>query len=717
MNYQRYRPATAETIETIAALNRAHRPNMSFSGLTVTEECAQVGYLLDEMHPDSADHVTYFGNSFEEAISGVVRLVRHSSKVGKCGNPESWILILDAEDRLAAYFDPLGEGPSSGLARHLVFTSSAEQAMAALNQRSWSAVFIASDFVERSDDVLAAASASGAMRIVCDPRDLPARANWRPPEADVYIYGENLAGRQLPFGCYVMTQRAYAVWNNPIDAMAQVSTFAASATALHLVLNTLRGSGFCSVADDEVLAGIDEDKHLRNECYRRFVNPSSGTFQEGFHIDYEVDTASGMTVRLRDGSTYIDCAFGTGTNLRGHNPVGLLETLSRHDPDVDYTEMLASFLIERTPYDHVLPAVSGATSVENALLLARLARPDRPKIVTLRGNFSGKTLASLNVSRYGPQRSSSVAGAYEPYYPDVTFVDPFASDAVDRLTEALDDPLVGLFWAELIQGFTCAPVPAELLDVICDQRRRHGFLVGVDEVLTGVWRSSDRLLYHSTLLDHVDLTTLAKPLSDMTIPVAVTLARKEVVEAASANYPDAVRRLQQQYRNNLSAHIAWQALASVDSAQSHQIRQNELGILRSGLERAVNRSATFDSVQGHGAHARITLNHKYFPFGDGSSMRELIDQIVGEVIMRRTGVVLARGRFFPPIFPASGSMAEVVGRLEAGLPRVTVWAVYRTLFVKLCELAAYFVRRRLVTSSPRVRQFRQRRREPVCHRS
>lgn len=130
MNYQRYLPATAETIAAIAALNRANRPNMSFSGLTVTEEGAQVGYLVDAMHPDSADHVTYFGNSFEEAISGVVRSVRHSSKVGKRGNAESWILILDAEDRLAAYFDPLGEGPSSGLARHLVFMSNAEHAVA-----------------------------------------------------------------------------------------------------------------------------------------------------------------------------------------------------------------------------------------------------------------------------------------------------------------------------------------------------------------------------------------------------------------------------------------------------------------------------------------------------------------------------------------------------------------------------------------------------------
>lgn len=716
MAHQRYLPATTETIQTIAALNRGHRPNMSFSGLTVTEECAQVGYLLDTMHADTRDHVTYFVNSFEEAISGVVRLVRHSSKVRKHANPQSWILVIDAHGRLAEYFDPLREGPRRALARHLVFVADPAQAMTELRRQDWSAVFVVEP-VAHCEELFTIAAERGVMRVFCDARDLPQRANWPRPEADVYVYGENLVARQMPFGCYVMTERAYAVWNNPIDAMAQVSTFAASALAMRLVLNTLRQRGFSSPTDEEVLDRIDEDRHLRNECYRRFVNPTSGKFQEAFRIDYDVDRAVEMTVHLRDGTSYVDCAFGTGTNLRGHNPGRVLETLRQHDSGVDYFEKLSDFFVERTPYDMVFPSVSGATSVENALLLARLARPDRPKIITFRGNFSGKTVASLNVSRYGPQRSSSIAEAYEPYYPDVTFIDPFSPDAVERLNEALDDPQVGLFWAELIQGTTCVSVPTELLKIISDQRQRHGFIVGIDEVLTGVWRSSDRLLYHSGLLSHVDLTTMAKPLADMTIPVAVTLARKDVVEAARANYPGEVDRLHQQYRNNLSAHIAWQALTSVDTPDSHLNRQRELVVLRSGLEEAVSRSTAFGFVQGFGAHIRLGLNRRYFPFPDGSPMGELIDQIIGEVIMRKTGVILARGRFFPPIFPAPGSMAEVARRFHDGLPQVTVYAIYRTLFTKICCLAWYFVRRRFISSSRRSLKLRERRREALGHRS
>lgn len=699
MAFQRYRPATAVTLDTIAALNRASRPNMTFSGLTVTEECAKVGYLLNTMHPDSSDHVTYFGNSFEEAVSGAVRLVRHLCKVDRVGDPQSWILVVDDDSRLRNYFDPLDEGAEHALARHMMFARTAAEAIDLLDERPWAAVFVVAGPDDRRESVLAEAKSRRLLRLFCDPRELPDRADWQRPDADVYIYGENLTEFQVPFGCYVMTRSAYQVWNNPIDAMAQVSTFAASATALTLVLQTLRDRGFVAARNADVLRRVDESRSARNECYRRFVNPSSGDLQEGFGIDYEVATANGMTLRLRDGTAYIDCASGSGSNLRGHNPVELPAELGRHDTTVDYSALLADYLCEKTPFDVVLPAVSGATSVENALLLARLARPDRPRIVTLRGNFSGKTIPSLNVSRYGPQRSSSIAGAYEPYYPDVVFVDPFAADAAARLAEALDDPAVGLFWAELIQGTTCIPIPEHLMAVICDSRRRRGFLVGVDEVLTGVWRSSERFLYHTGLLDHADLAALAKPLSDMTIPIAAALAKQQVLDDAMVTNADAVRRLCEQYRNNLSAHIAWQALRSVDTPEGHRIRRHELEVLRSGLDRAIERSAAFASVQGCGSHIRILLNRKFFPFRDGTPMAELVDQMVVELILRRTGIALGRGRFFPPIFPPPGSMSEVADRLEAGLPRVTVTAIYRMLIVKMTRLIAHFARRRFTANS------------------
>ncbi|OMB97151.1 aminotransferase [Mycobacterium sp. NS-7484] len=694
---QRYTPATESTITTIRDLNRRKRPNILFAGLAITIECAQVGYLLDSMHSPGADRVTYFGNSLEEAISGAIRLVRQTSKVDDFRASDSWILVVNNDDRLRHYFDPLGEGGEHALARHLCFVPTAAAAHAALADRPWSAVLVLNDSDPDVDNLLTAAAERRIIRILCDAQPLPP-VGERPKtlDADVYVYGENLTDNQIPFGCYVMTPDAYRVWNNPVDAMAQTSTFAASATALTLVVNTLRSKGYVAAHQERVLAAIEADRKVRNEYFRRYVNPSAGDMMEAFGLDFDFDRADGMEISLRDGRSLLDCACGTGANLRGHNLPDLEKALAAHDQSTDYVGQLADYLCDRSGFDDMFPAVSGATSVENALVLARLARPGRPRIVTFSGNFSGKTITTLNVSRYGPQRSASIPGAFEPYYSDVIFIDPFAATAAHDLRAALDDPQVGLFWCELIQGTTCEIIPAELLEVVAAAKAEQGFVVGVDEVLTGVWRSADTFLYHETVLDGlVDIVTLAKPLSDMTVPVAATLARAEVVAAAEATDVEAVQRLRTRYRNNLGAHIAVNALRAVDNPAAHEQRRTEREALLRGLEALAATSPLVRSVEGAGIHVRIDIDRRYFPFRENTVLSEMIDQSIEDLILRRCGVILGRGRFFPPIYPPAGAMAQVVDRLHRGFDGFTVVTVYANLVRNIAAFASFGIRRQL----------------------
>lgn len=707
MDYQRYTTAGEATIATIRDLNRRKRPNILFAGLAITIECAQVGYLLDALHGPQADRVTYFGNSLEEAVSGAIRLVRQASKVDDFRSPDSWILVVDHDGRLSDYFDPLAEGGERALARHLSFVPTAAAALAALKDRQWSAVLILADGGEDLDDLLAAAADRRIMRILCDTRPLPPAGEWQPGRtgADVYVYGENLTDYQVPFGCYVMTPDAYRVWNNPVDAMAQTSTFAASATALTLVVNTLRDKGSVTAHQERVLTAIENDRKTRNEYFRRYVNPSAADMMEAFGLDFDFDRADGMEISLRDGRSLLDCACGTGANLRGHNLPDLDEALAAHQPDADYVGELAEFLCERSGFDEVFPAVSGATSVENALVLARLALPDRPRIVTFAGNFSGKTITTLNVSRYGPQRSASIPGAFEPYYSDVVFVDPFAPTAARDLRSALDDPQVGLFWGELIQGTTCEIIPPALLSIVAEAKAARGFIVGVDEVLTGVWRSADTFLYHEGVLAGVvDIVTLAKPLSDMIIPVAATLARAGVVADAEVTNTGAVQRLRSRYRNNLGAHIAVNALRAVDNPASHEQRRTERETLLRGLQALTATSPLIRSVEGAGAHVRIDIDRRCFPFRENTVLSEMVDQSIEDLILRRCGVILGRGRFFPPIFPPAGAMADVVERLQRGFDGFTVATVYANLVRNIAAFASFGIRRQVGALVERVAQ-------------
>lgn len=696
----RYRPATRNTIDTLIELNRSKRPNILIAGLAITVESAQTGYLVNELlsagNAPGTDHVTYYANSLEEALSGAIRLVRHTSKVHRERDPESWILVLDRGDRLRRYFDPLDEGGDGALTRHVSFVSSPTDALRALAQRRWSGLVVL-DPDHDSAELLAAAKQGNIIRVVAESRELAgADQSGGRPEADVFVFGENLTDFQAPFGCFSMTREAYRVWNNPLDAMAQTSTFAASATALTLVADTLRRKGYVGDEQERVLAEIRTFKDVRNDYFRRYSNPSAADLLEAFGLDFDFAGADGEQIVLRGGTTLLDCALGNGANLRGHNPSDVADELSGHDEQLDYSARLAQLLCTLSGFDEVFPAVSGATSVENALCLARMARPDKPRIVTFRGNFSGKTIPSLNVSRYGPQRSASIDGAFKPYYPDVVFVDPFGPNAAAELSEALEHPDVGLVWCELIQGMSCVAIPTELLRIVTDARERLGFLVGVDEVLTGVWRSADTFLLQQTWLpDAVDIVTIAKPLSDMMFPMAAALATSAVTAAARVNYAEALADLQSRYRNNLGAHVAWHALSAVDTPESHAQRRAERAVLADGLRALAASSPLYQSVEGYGAHLRLILDSRYFPFKENTLMGELLGQAMEDLILRRCRVILGRGRFFPPLFPPAGSMAEAIGRLEQGFEGVTPATVYGTLARCVAGLAGFMLKRQL----------------------
>lgn len=695
MPTERYCPTTASTIDILIDLNRNKRPNILVSGLAITAESAQVGYLLDQILPGRGDHVTYYANSLEEALSGAIRLIRHTSKIDADGDPHSWILVVDPSRRLRRYFDPLDEAGHAGLVRHLHFVTSPSDGLQALDRRKWSAL-ITLDADENTGELLTAAHRRGVLRVVAESRPLPAAAEWpgRIVEGDVYVLGENMTDFQVPFGCYSMSPASYRVWDNPLDAMAQTSTFAANASSLTLVIATLRSNGYLTAGHEDVLAQIDASRRVRNDNFRRFSNPSAADLMEAFGLDFDFAGAEGAEITLRDGTTLLDCALGNGANLRGHNPPDLAGELTAHDDGVDYTSLLAGLLFELSGFEVTIPAVSGATSVENALYLARMALPHRPRIVTFRGNFSGKTAATLNVSRYGPQRSASIDGAFEPYYPDVVFIDPFGAGAAEELSAALTDPEVGLVWCELIQGMSCQGIPTELLNIIAEGKHGGGFLVGIDEVLTGIWRSSDTFLLQQSWLPHLaDIVSIAKPLSDMMIPMAATLTTPEVLDACRRTNAEAVSELQGRYRNNLGSHVAWHALRRVNNAEAQHRRRTEQTALKEGLDRIAARSPLYESVQGHGTHLRLIANSRYFPFKENGVMGELLGQAFEDLILRRCRVILGRGRFFPPLFPPSGTLAQAVYRLETGLDGVTAATVYATLVRNVAGLAAFAAKR------------------------
>ena len=704
------------------------RANMLFASCFVNVESAQLGLVLSRLVSRGAggaggtadtagrhagagagaaagaggvgDYHSFFTNSSLEALAGAVKLCRHRSVRGGRAD-DGWILMVDPARRFADFWDPLRAGPQKALAPHIRTVETVAEAVPLLAARPWSGVVASLDEDLDEDDppfdahreLLDRAAASGATAVLADLEAAPGAggALGRGIAADVHVLGENVAGRQVPFGCFTMSPKAYAVWDNPVDTIAHTSTFGGNGLCLTIVLDELRAAGLLDAAVEAELDAVAASMPARLDAFRRYVNSYAGDAMAAFGLAVDIVEARGGRLRLADGRTVLDCAGGAGANLRGHNPPDIVpDVLEQHDPDDDHHQArLAASLSALTGFGQVFPAVSGATAVEVAMTLAMLANPDSPLVLTFDGNYSGKTLGSMNLSKRGPLFIESDRDAFKPYYPGLVFVDPFAPDAAPALEKLLRSHRVGLVWFELTQGVLCRTIPPEIVDLVGRLKDECGYLIGVDEVLTGVWRHGESFLAHQGLVPGVDVVAMAKALSDMTMPTGAALATDAVAAAAARTNPDHVETLRTHFRHDLGAHIACHALEQVSAPESVAAQARRHQQFRAGLERVVAASDLFEGVVGPPGHVRLQLSRRWFPFHSRSRLGQIAEAALSELILIRSGVLIGQLRFFPTVFgpPASGGpgpglggesdLREVIDRIEAGTRGATPLTVYR----------------------------------------
>lgn len=142
---------------------------------------------------------------------------------------------------------------------------------------------------------------------------------------------------------------------------------------------------------------------------------------------------------------------------------------------------------------------SGTEANEAALKLTRLHKPGG-RLLSLTHSFHGRSMGSLSVTD-----KAVIREPFEPLPGNVQFVEP----TVAALTEAFDDGVAGIF-VEPIQGEAgVVPLGKGILETIRELCDRHGALMIVDEVQTGIGRTG-RWLASSGV--QADVVTLAKGL-------------------------------------------------------------------------------------------------------------------------------------------------------------------------------------------------------------
>jgi ornithine--oxo-acid transaminase len=252
-------------------------------------------------------------------------------------------------------------------------------------------------------------------------------------------------------------------------------------------------------------------------------------------LGFDREWAYGRGSHLIDssGNEYLDLLAGYGVFSLGRSHPYVKEQLTRvlaaDTPNLTQlgvstlAGVLAERLVELSPpsIDAVVLNSSGTEAVEAALKLARAAT-GRPRVLYCERGFHGLTLGSLSVNGNDEFR--------ERFGPLLSGCDSIPFGDADALESELARGDVAAFIVEPIQGKGVYLPPDGYLEAAQDHCRKHGALLIVDEVQTGLGRTGRFLaLEHWGVLP--DLVPISKALSGGYVPVGALLASRRVFDA------------------------------------------------------------------------------------------------------------------------------------------------------------------------------------------
>ena len=234
-------------------------------------------------------------------------------------------------------------------------------------------------------------------------------------------------------------------------------------------------------------------------------------------------SGDGAVVTDVDGKSYLDLLGGIAVNILGHRHPAVIEAVTRqlntlgHTSNLYATEpgiALAEALVGLLGVDgsRVFFCNSGTEANEVAFKITRLT--GRTKLVAAQGAFHGRTMGSLALTGQPSKQ--------EPFAPlpgEVTHV-PFGD--VDALAAAVDDETAAVFLEPIMgEGGVVVP-PAGYIVAAREITSKHGALLVLDEVQTGMGRTGAFFAHQHDGVTP-DIVTLAKGLG-AGLPIGACIA-------------------------------------------------------------------------------------------------------------------------------------------------------------------------------------------------
>ncbi|MBD9367061.1 acetylornithine transaminase [Xanthomonas sp. XNM01] len=373
----------------------------------------------------------------------------------------------------------------------------------------------------------------------------------------------------------------------------------------------------------------------------------------------------GQGARVWDsaGREYIDLSAGIAVCGLGHNDPDLVAALVEqagklwHTSNVFYSEpplRLAEELVSASRFaERVFLCNSGAEANEVAIKLVRKwaaaqGRPPQQRvIVTFRGSFHGRTLATVTATAQPKYQEG-----YEPLPGGFRYVD---FNDITQLETAMASGDVAAVMLEPVQGeggvMPAAPGFLRQVRALCDH---HGALLVLDEIQAGMGRTGTLFAHWQ---DEVtpDIVTLAKALGGG-FPVGAMLAGPKVAQAMQFGAHGTTFG-----GNPLAAAVARVALRKLASPQIAANVSRQEQALRAGLAAIGQEFGLFAQIRGRGLMLGAVLTPAF-----AGRAGEILDHAAAHgLLMLQAGPDVLR--FVPALNITDAEVAEGLARLRAAV--------------------------------------------------
>jgi 4-aminobutyrate aminotransferase/(S)-3-amino-2-methylpropionate transaminase len=267
-------------------------------------------------------------------------------------------------------------------------------------------------------------------------------------------------------------------------------------------------------------------------------------------------SAEGAVIEDVDGNRYIDFAGGIGCLNMGHRAAPVTEAVSKqlekymhlcfsvtpYEPYVAVAEKLNRLAPGNSP-KKTLIVNTGAEAVENGIKIAR-AHTKRPAVICFEDAFHGRTLLAMSLT----SKTNPYKVGFAPYASDIYRI-PYAycyrcsygltyPSCSVSCAHHLEDTFKRVVPAEAVAAVIVEPVlgeggfiapPKEFFSIIQDICRKHGIVLIIDEVQSGLGRTGKFFAIEHYGIEP-DIILTAKSLGGG-LPIAAITGRAKIMDA------------------------------------------------------------------------------------------------------------------------------------------------------------------------------------------